>query len=105
MTISSRVPRQLEYWLAILKVATIVVFFFLSIAVNVGGNQANEYIGAQYWTLGAAPFVNGFRGFASIFVTASFAYVRYRHGSLHSGALGLTDADLDARRVELSRSD
>jgi AAT family amino acid transporter len=60
--------------MAILKVITIVIFFFLSIAVNVGGNTDHVYIGAQNWTISAAPFVNGFRGFASIFVTASFAF-------------------------------
>ncbi|GAA5944698.1 uncharacterized protein JCM15063_000835 [Sporobolomyces koalae] len=65
---------ELEYWLSLLKVIAIVIFFFLGIAVNAGGNTAGEYIGAKNWTIGAAPFVNGFRGFASLFVSASFAY-------------------------------
>lgn len=65
---------ELEYWLSALKVVTIVIFFFLGIAVNSGGNTAREYIGGKNWTVGAAPFVNGFAGFAKIFVTASFAY-------------------------------
>ncbi|KAL8291597.1 hypothetical protein RQP46_001855 [Phenoliferia psychrophenolica] len=64
----------LEYWLSLLKVVTIVIFFFLGIAVNAGGNNMHRYIGAENWTIGDAPFVGGFGGFASIFVTASFAY-------------------------------
>lgn len=65
---------QLEYWLSLLKVLSIVIFFFLGIAVNVGGNTDSQYIGGRNWSILDAPFVNGFRGFASIFVTASFAY-------------------------------
>ncbi|KAI5480109.1 amino acid transmembrane transporter [Pseudohyphozyma bogoriensis] len=65
---------ELEYWLSLLKIISIIIFFFLGIAVNVGGNTAGTYIGGQYWTLGEAPFVGGFGGFASLFVTASFAF-------------------------------
>ncbi|GAA6061885.1 hypothetical protein JCM10212_000526 [Sporobolomyces blumeae] len=65
---------ELEYWLSILKVVAIVIFFFLGIAVNAGGNTTGDYIGGRYWTIGAAPFVDGFRGFASLFVSASFAF-------------------------------
>ncbi|KAI0769629.1 amino acid permease-domain-containing protein [Trametes elegans] len=65
---------ELEYWLSTLKVATVIVFIILGIAVNVGGNQAHEYIGAKYWHIPGAPFVGGFGGFARVFVTASFAY-------------------------------
>lgn len=65
---------ELEYWLCLLKVVTIVIFIILSIAVNCGGNVTHEYIGARYWYLPGAPFVGGIGGFASVFVTASFAY-------------------------------
>lgn len=65
---------ELEYWLCLLKVVTIVVFIVLSIAVNCGANTTGEYIGARYWYLPGAPFVGGIGGFASVFVTASFAY-------------------------------
>jgi amino acid transporter, AAT family len=41
--------------------------------VNCGGNTSHEYIGAKYWYIGDAPFVGGIGGFASVFVTASFA--------------------------------
>ncbi|RYP93665.1 hypothetical protein DL770_000196 [Monosporascus sp. CRB-9-2] len=65
---------ELEYWLCILKVTTIVVFIVLSIAVNCGANTSGEYIGRKNWNIPGAPFVGGFGGFASVFVTASFAY-------------------------------
>ncbi|USP79585.1 hypothetical protein yc1106_06859 [Curvularia clavata] len=65
---------ELEYWLSLLKVVTIIIFIILSIAVNAGGNVGYGYIGGKYWTIGDAPFVGGIGGFASVFVTASFAY-------------------------------
>lgn len=65
---------ELEYWLCLLKVVTIVIFILVGIAVNCGGNTSREYIGARYWYLPGAPFVGGIGGFASVFVTASFAY-------------------------------
>lgn len=65
---------ELEYWLCLLKVVTIVIFIVLGVAVNCGGNTAHEYIGGRNWYLPGAPFVGGIGGFASVFVTASFAY-------------------------------
>lgn len=65
---------ETEYWLALLKVVTIVVFIILGIVVNCGANNMHEYLGFHYWNIGDAPFVGGFKGFASVFVTASFAY-------------------------------
>ena len=49
------------------------IFIILGIAVNCGGNTDHEYIGGKYWNTGDAPFVGGIGGFASVFVTASFA--------------------------------
>lgn len=62
-----------EYWLASLKVVTIIVFVIIGIMVNVGVNTSHEYIGVKNWRVGDAPFVGGFGGFARVFVTASFA--------------------------------
>ncbi|KAJ7072560.1 amino acid permease-domain-containing protein [Mycena amicta] len=63
---------ELEYWLSLLKVVTIVVFIILGIVVNLGGNREHHYIGGHNFR--NAPFVGGFGGFAGVFVTASFAY-------------------------------
>lgn len=65
---------EAEYWLALLKVLSIIIFFIVSIIVNAGKNPSHEYIGFKLWLYGEAPIVNGFRGFASVFVTAAFAY-------------------------------
>ncbi|KAJ8521185.1 hypothetical protein ONZ45_g2094 [Pleurotus djamor] len=65
---------EMEYWLASLKVATILVFIILGILVNVGVNTDHTYIGGSNWRIEGAPFRGGFGGFARVFVTASFAY-------------------------------
>jgi AAT family amino acid transporter len=70
--IDVRAYGELEYWLSLLKVVTIIIFIILSIAVNVGGNIGYGYIGGKFWNKN--PFVGGAGGFASVFVTASFAY-------------------------------
>ncbi len=45
----------------------------MGIAVNCGGNIMHHYIGGENWYIPGAPFVGGIGGFASVFVTASFA--------------------------------
>ncbi|KAH7175049.1 amino acid permease [Fusarium flagelliforme] len=65
---------ELEYWLSILKVITIVAFIVIGIVVNCGGNTDDHYIGGKNWHIPGAPFVGGIGGFASVFVTAAFAY-------------------------------
>lgn len=81
---------QIQYWLSLLKIVAIFVsyhtrlavnlsklnaqaFILVGIAVNCGANTEHKYIGDKYWHLGEAPFVGGIGGFASVFVTASFA--------------------------------
>jgi AAT family amino acid transporter len=49
------------------------IFIILGIAVNCGANTSHTYIGGHNWVTGDAPFVGGIGGFASVFVTASFA--------------------------------
>lgn len=65
--------KQLEYWLSSLKVIAIIIFMILGIVVNCGGNTDHRYIGGENWRIPGAPFHNGIGGFASVFVTASFA--------------------------------
>lgn len=45
----------------------------MGIVVNCGGNANGHYIGGENWHIPGAPFVGGIGGFASVFVTASFA--------------------------------
>lgn len=72
--ISVRAYGEMEYVLSLLKVATIIVFIILGICVNAGANTSHAYIGGRNFHIGDAPFVHGIGGFASVFVTASFAY-------------------------------
>ncbi|OJJ94664.1 hypothetical protein ASPACDRAFT_37520 [Aspergillus aculeatus ATCC 16872] len=71
---SVRIFGEAEYWLSLLKVMTIIVFIIVGIVVNCGVNPQHAYLGAKYFYMGDAPFVGGIGGFASVFVTASFAY-------------------------------
>ncbi|EDK42540.1 hypothetical protein LELG_00718 [Lodderomyces elongisporus NRRL YB-4239] len=80
-----RVYAEAEYWLALLKVVTIIIFFIISICVNAGKNQQHEYIGFKYWSYGDAPFVNGFRGFCSLFVSAAYAFGGLESVSITAG--------------------
>ncbi|KAF8135593.1 amino acid permease/ SLC12A domain-containing protein [Boletus edulis] len=81
---------ELEYWLAFLKVVTIVLFIILGVLVNVGVNTHHTYIGAHNWHIPGAPFVNGFPGFARVFVTASFACMSLLPGFGGTESLGIT---------------
>lgn len=66
-----------EYWIASLKVITIVAFILTGVLVNAGVNVTHHYIGFHNWTIKGAPFVGGFGGFARVFVTASFACMSF----------------------------
>jgi len=52
---------------------TILVFILVGAAVNGGLNEARKAIGFVNWTIGDAPFVGGFGGFANVFVTAALS--------------------------------
>lgn len=82
-----RIYGEAEYFLAALKVIAIIIFFIISIVCNAGHNTYHEYIGFKYWSYGDAPFVNGFKGFAGIFVTAAFAYGGTESIALTAGEL------------------
>ena len=83
-----------EYWLSSLKVITIVAFVITGVLVNAGVNSSHRYIGTSNWRIPGAPFVDGFKGFAKVFVTASFAC---RHAFLSSFFQAIPDSSL--RRV------
>lgn len=66
-----------EFWVALLKLATIVIFMLMGIVFACGGGprgyKYDEYWGARlFYDPGA--FNNGFFGFCSVFVTAAFAF-------------------------------
>jgi len=66
---------EVEFALGMIKVTAIVGFIILGIIINCGGVPTDNrgYIGGEYWHNPGA-FVNGFPGFCSVFVVASFAF-------------------------------
>ena len=65
-----------EFILGLIKVLAVVGFIIFGIVVDCGGvhSKVNRgYLGAHYWHDPGA-FKNGFKGFCSVFVTASFAF-------------------------------
>ncbi len=64
---------EVEFVLSIIKILACTGFIILGIVINCGGVGDRGYLGAQYWHNPGA-FQNGFNGFASVFVVASFAF-------------------------------
>ncbi|KAI9726051.1 MAG: hypothetical protein M1828_002059 [Chrysothrix sp. TS-e1954] len=66
---------ETEFVLAMIKITACTGFIIFGIIVNCGGVPTDNrgYIGAHYWHDPGA-FLNGFKGFCSVFVTASFAF-------------------------------
>ena len=58
-----------------IKIAAIIGFIIFGIVADCGGisSDTRGYIGAAYWHDPGA-FLNGFKGFCSVFVTAAFAF-------------------------------
>ncbi|PPJ51445.1 hypothetical protein CBER1_09161 [Cercospora berteroae] len=67
---------EVEFVLSIIKIIACSGFIILGIIINVGGVPTDDrgYIGGRYWNAPYNPFLNGFHGFCSVFVTAAFAY-------------------------------
>ena len=67
-----------EFWASALKLTAIGIFVVIGLVLVLGGGPKDgvydEYQGARLWHEGAGPIKNGFPGFCSVFVTATFAY-------------------------------
>jgi len=64
---------EVEFVLSLIKVVALIGFIIYAIVLDCGGVAGTPYIGAKYWYDPGA-FQNGFYGFCSVFVTASFAF-------------------------------
>ncbi|KAF9992216.1 hypothetical protein BGZ80_004444 [Entomortierella chlamydospora] len=64
---------EIEYWLSILKVCTIVVFIICGILVDAGAVGGTVY-GFSNWSGEGAPFKGGFLTFVKVLVSVGFAY-------------------------------
>ncbi|KAF2110880.1 AAT family amino acid transporter, partial [Lophiotrema nucula] len=67
---------EVEFVLSMIKIAACIGFIIFGIIVDCGGVPTDNrgYIGARYWHSPEEAFRNGFKGFCSVFVTASFAF-------------------------------
>ncbi|ROW13085.1 hypothetical protein VPNG_05911 [Cytospora leucostoma] len=64
---------EVEFVLSMIKIVACTGFIILGIVINCGGVGDRGYLGAKYWHDPGA-FKNGFNGFCSVFVVASFAF-------------------------------
>lgn len=71
--LSARAYGEGEFWFALIKVITVVVFLIVGIAMIVGilGGQPAGY---ENWILEDAPFVNGGMGILAVFMIAGFSF-------------------------------
>ncbi|POS85487.1 hypothetical protein EPUL_002459, partial [Erysiphe pulchra] len=77
-----KVYGEIEYTFSILKVTAIVGFMgsqvssILGAIINCAGTQDSGYIGTKYWRNPGA-FNNGFKGFCSVLVEATFSFTGF----------------------------
>jgi lysine-specific permease len=64
---------EIEYWLSILKVATIIMFIVCGILVDAGVIGGVKY-GMRAWHVEGAPFKGGFMSFMKVLVSVGYAY-------------------------------
>ncbi|REI04526.1 amino acid permease [Staphylococcus felis] len=63
---------EAEFWLSLIKVATIIIFIILTFLM-IFGILGGEYYGFKNYTIGDAPFVGGLSGFVSVLLIAGFS--------------------------------
>ncbi|MCO5598788.1 hypothetical protein L7F22_052887 [Adiantum nelumboides] len=85
-----------EFIASMIKIVTVVGFIILAIVIDCGGAPNGEYLGARTWHDPGA-FNNGFKGFASVFVTAAFAFAG-------TELIGLAAAETSNPRKEIPKA-
>ncbi|CAG8540287.1 10511_t:CDS:2 [Ambispora leptoticha] len=64
---------EAEYWFAMIKVITVILFIFVGILLDIGAiGKPKEYIGSKNFDHGT--FHNGFKGLLSVFLVAGFSF-------------------------------
>ena len=67
---------EAEFWLAAIKVVTIIVFIVIGVLTIFGILGGHTY-GFKNFTVGEAPFVGGISGFLSVLLIAGFSCLLY----------------------------
>lgn len=65
---------ETEFWLALLKVAAVVIFVIVGVLVIFGLVGGHPALGLHNFTYKQAPFVNGIPGIISAFVVSGFSF-------------------------------
>ncbi|CAI5759232.1 unnamed protein product [Candida verbasci] len=91
-----RLYGEVEFVLSSLKVLAIVGFIIVSIVLAAGGGPTGVRHGAEFW-YNPGPFANGFKGVASILITAAFSFAG-------TELVGLTAAEADNVRKSLPKA-
>ncbi|CEI62392.1 unnamed protein product [Fusarium venenatum] len=64
---------EAEFIFSAVKITAVMGFILLGIIINIAGEPEGGYIGFSHWQNPGA-FNNGFKGFASVLVTATFSF-------------------------------
>lgn len=87
---------EFEFFGSLIKVLAVIGFIICGIVINCGGGPNGRYYGAKTWSDPGA-FNNGFKGFASVFVTAAFSYAG-------TELIGLAAAETTNPRKEIPKA-
>lgn len=87
---------EAEFIFSTIKVLAVIGFIIVSIVLAAGGGPSGKYVGAKYWHEPGA-FANGFKGVASVFVTAAFSFAG-------TELVGLTAAEAKNPRQALPKA-
>ena len=72
--LSVRAYGESEYWFAMIKVATVIVFIIVSFLMIFGILGGNDPVGFENFFVGEAPFHGGFLAIFGIFLAAGFSF-------------------------------
>ncbi len=70
---SVRAFGETEFWMALIKVITIIIFLAVGV-LTIFGIMGGHFIGMHNFTVGKAPYVGGFGAIISVFVVAGFSF-------------------------------
>lgn len=87
---------EAEFTFSFLKVLAVIGFIIVLIVLAAGGGPNGHHHGAEYWHK-PGPFANGFKGVASVFITAAFSFAG-------TELVGLTAAEADQPRKSLPKA-
>lgn len=65
---------ETEYWLSMIKVTSVIIFIIVGVLTCLGMIGHGSNVGFHNWSIGDAPFHNGFWGFMGVFLIAGFSF-------------------------------